>query len=121
MYTDPRFQSPKEESNGAIGRPDRLMRVADSDADEEDDNKIEREQRGNRNDAESVNTLVANTHTVEKDDSNPLQTRTGTKECPKENHLWIQPAGNRASITQTDLPSESSDQIKTNENSQKRK
>ena len=96
QYTDNDHYSirikPKEESNGTIGKPERLMRVTDRDANEKDDDKIERGQGGNRNDAESVNTEVANTHTFEKDYSNPLQTRTGTKEWPKENPLRILPS-----------------------------
>ena len=69
-----------EESNGENGITERLVRVTDSNADKVDDDKIERDQRSNIDDVESVNTVVADTHTVKKDDSDPLRIRTGNKE-----------------------------------------
>ena len=92
-----------EESNGENGITERLVRVTDSDADKVDDDKKERDQRS-VDDVESVNTIVADTHTVKKDDSDPLQTRTGNKKWPKEKHLRILPSGSRASAAQIPLP-----------------
>ena len=55
-----------EESFGENGITERLVRVTDSDADKVDDDKKERDQRS-VDDVESVNTIVADTHTVKKD------------------------------------------------------
>ena len=92
-----------EESNGENGITERLVRVSDSDADKVDDDKKERDQRS-VDDVESVNTIVADTHTVKKDDSDPLQIQSGNKEWPKGEHLRILPSGSRASAAQIHLP-----------------
>ena len=73
-----------EESNGESGMTERLARATDSDADKVDDDKKERDQRS-VDDVESVNTIVANKHTVKKDDGvilfkYSLETKNGRKE-----------------------------------------
>ena len=57
---------PEKIINEVVEESDKSMRVSNIDAIEENDNEIERGEDGNRDDSETANDEVINTHTVQE-------------------------------------------------------